>query len=140
MGSAHRDDPLERAWHRRLVVLATALVVLVGLVSSAVSGSPSTLPGIALGSPALLHLERSLVAGAATAGALIFILRGWAGYFPSKLSTSGAEYGERPSLADLSELSAAVADLRSSYMDTAQATREVLEHVAGGTNDKDDML
>jgi hypothetical protein len=78
--------------------------------------------------------ERLLVA------ALIFVLRGWAGYFPSKLSTSGAEYGERSSVADLSELSAAVADLRSSYMGTAQATREVLEHVASGTNDKDYML
>lgn len=91
-------DPLELRWHGRAVVLVTALTSLLVLVASASGGGPSVLPGIALGSPALLHLERALVVGALVAGACIFTIRGWVGYFPSKLSTTGAEYATRPSI------------------------------------------
>jgi hypothetical protein len=87
-----RLDPLERVWRGRAVVLVAGLTVLLVLAVSAAGGTPKTLPGIALGSPALLHLERALVVGAAMAGSFIFLIRGWAGYFPSKLSTTGAEY------------------------------------------------
>jgi hypothetical protein len=55
------------------------------------------------GVPGLLHVERALVLGAAMAGTLIFLVRGWAGYFPSKITTSGAEYPYRP-VDDLDEL------------------------------------
>jgi hypothetical protein len=89
---AHGTDPLEGVWHGRFVVLLTAGAVLVSLVVSAAGGTPPELPGIALDSPALLHLERALVVGAVIAGSSIFLIRGWAGYFPSKLSTTGAEY------------------------------------------------
>jgi hypothetical protein len=40
-------------------------------------------------------LERAVVVGALVAAALIFLLRGWSGYYPSKLSTTGAEYPDR---------------------------------------------
>ena len=90
-------DPLEGPWRGRMIVLAAGLTSLLVFSASAFSGAPPTVPGIALGSSALLHLERSLVVGAGIAGALIFLVRGWAGYFPSKLSTTGAEYEARPS-------------------------------------------
>jgi len=94
---AHRQgtDPLESVRHGRVVVVVIAAAVFVALVLSAAGGTPSELPGIALGSPALLHLERALIVGAAIAGSSIFLTRGWAGYFPSKLSTTGAEYADR---------------------------------------------
>jgi hypothetical protein len=89
-------DPLERVWRGRAVVLVAGLTVLLVLAVSASGGTPKTLPGIALGSPALLHIERALLVGASIAGCFIFLIRGWAGYFPSKLSTGGAEYPHRP--------------------------------------------
>jgi hypothetical protein len=87
-----RLDPLERIWRGRAVGLVAGLTVLLVFVISAKSHAPSDLPGIALGSPALLHTERALLTGAAVAVSFIFLIRGWAGYFPSKLSTTGAEY------------------------------------------------
>jgi hypothetical protein len=88
-----RTDPLERLGSRRVIVVAAVGLAAVAFIGSAASEVPVTLPGVALGSSGLLHLERSLIVGAAVAGALIFLLRGWQGYFPSKLSTNGAEYG-----------------------------------------------
>lgn len=41
--------------------------------------------------------------GSAVAGVLIFLLRGWEGYFPSKLSTSGAEYVGRSTVSDAAQ-------------------------------------
>jgi hypothetical protein len=85
-------DPLEDAGRGRAVVLVTCLSVALALTVSIASEAPSALPGIALGASALLHFERALVVGALIAGASIFLIRGWVGYFPSKISTAGAEY------------------------------------------------
>jgi len=57
----------------RIVVLLTCLTVVFSFALSCVSGAPVALPGVALGSPVLLHLERALVVGAFGAGALIFL-------------------------------------------------------------------
>ena len=91
------NDPLELRWPGRIVVLVTGLVSLLVFTASATSDAPSDLPGVALGAASVLHLERALVVGAVVAGAFIFLVRGWAGYFPSKLSTTGAEYATRAS-------------------------------------------
>jgi len=55
-------------------VLFIAGAVFVSLVLSAAGGTPTKLPGIALGSPAVLHLERALVVGAVVAGSSIFLI------------------------------------------------------------------
>lgn len=113
---AEGTDPLESAWYGRSVVLVIAGAVFVSLALSAASGTPPELPGIALGSPALLHLERALVVGAAIAGSSIFLIRGWVGYFPSKLSTTGAEYANRSTVERVEGVShvaaSAIEDLR----------------------------
>ena len=115
-----RIDPLEGIGHGRAVVLVIASAVFVALVMSAAGGTPSELPGVALGSPALLHLERALVVGAAIAGSSIFLTRGWAGYFPSKLSTTGAEYADRSTVERVEGLThvatSAIEDLRADQL------------------------
>lgn len=50
------------------------------------------MPSIALGSSLVLALERAALVGALLGLMGIFLLRGWSGYFPSKVSTTGAEY------------------------------------------------
>jgi hypothetical protein len=46
---------------------------------SATSKTPSELPGIALGSSAVLHLQRALLVGTIIACSSIFLTRGWVG-------------------------------------------------------------
>jgi hypothetical protein len=93
----HNDlDPLERRRVARAVVLisliAAGFVHWLGVDAEFHEG----LPGIALGSPFLLHAERALVLAVGITALLMFAVRGWAGYFPSKITTSGAEYPHRP--------------------------------------------
>lgn len=63
-------------------------------------------------------------------GFMIFAIRGWDGYFPSKLSTSGAEYGER-GFGDASEtsrnLGREVTDLTGDQLLLARATRKAVD-------------
>jgi hypothetical protein len=135
----HRD-PLRAPLGRRLVVIVALFTLGVAFVLSSQRDDPRRLPGVALDSPLLLDLERAAVIGAIAAGVLIFAIRGWHGYFPSKLSTSGAEYGDWSSTADLAEVNATVVALANEYVASAHATRETLERVASEISDRDDML
>jgi hypothetical protein len=132
-GSAgsRRSDPLERHQNRKLVVLVD--------------------------SPFLLDLERAVVVSGVVAVLLIFAIRGWAGYFPSKLSTTGAEYGDWPSIDDVSEggedTSGAVTEIREDQLALARATWKALSALVADIDalegrisqhrrmtDQDDML
>ncbi len=95
-----QTDPLEQSVRRRAIVVATAVLAAVTFVSSVSGDGPTALPGIALGSHLLLHVERALAVGAMAAVTLIFLMRGWEGYFPLRLSTSGAEYMTRSAASD----------------------------------------
>ena len=103
-------DPLEQRYVARAIVLialvATGLGSWLGIDGKFHDG----LPGIALGSPFLIHVERALVVGAGIAAILMFAVRGWAGYFPAKISTSGAEYFRRPALDEIVESEVAAHD------------------------------
>lgn len=144
--SLRRIDPLEGPRSRRLVVLATLAVMNVAFLLSAQRRDPDQLPGIALDSPFLLDLERAAVVGAVVASVLIFSIRGWRGYFPSKLSTGGAEYGALPSVTEVSESSeevrSALEDLKARQAALARATRQAFSRVekASDQADDDDML
>lgn len=120
-------DPLERPRVARLVVLAALLgsaLALLGLESRFHQG----LPGVALGSPFLLQVERILVVGAAVSGLLIFAIRGWAGYFPSKLSATGAEYAARAAVVDSVRNEDEIAELLAGL----DADRTALAHLLLG--------
>jgi hypothetical protein len=139
------------------VVLVAGLTAFLVLTVSAAGGVPAALPGIALGSPALLHVERALLVGASVAAGGIFVIRGWAGYFPSKLSTNGAEYGDWTRVDDVSgsseDVREEVADLWAHQLAIArmmQAVRDDLAREVGSLDvrnahrtapsDQEDML
>ena len=129
----HADpDPLERHYVARAVVLVALLMSGVASVISLGDGFRQGLPGVALGSPFLLHVERALVVGAGVAAVLIFAIRGWVGYFPS-ISTAGAEYLRRP-VVDAAfdgeiELHERLGQLRSIQESMARSTRLRLDEV-----------
>jgi hypothetical protein len=125
-----KSDPLRRRGLGRFVILATLLVAGVAFFLGAGRPDPNRLPGIALDSPFLLDLERAAVVSAVISGFMIFAIRGWDGYFPSKLSTSGAEYGER-GIGNASEtsmdLGREVRKLTRRQLSLAAATRVTLD-------------
>jgi hypothetical protein len=55
-----RIDPLETPGRRRAVVVAAGALVIGAFIGSVSSDEPTVLPGIALGSSFLLHVERAL--------------------------------------------------------------------------------
>src|SRR5680860_1283885 len=134
-----RSDPLERPRSRRLVVVAPLLGAGLAFVSSSRRRDPSELPGVALDWPLLLDLERAVIVGAIVAILMIFAIRGWRGYFPSKLSTNGAEYGHWPSAESVSrsseETSRALADLRVRQAAIARALQRAIDDLAMEMND-----
>jgi RNA polymerase sigma factor (sigma-70 family) len=71
------------------VVLA---VFVTGVVISLASGTPRSLPAVALGAALLLHLERAAVGAGLVAGLFIVMLYLLRGELPSKVSTTGVEW------------------------------------------------
>jgi hypothetical protein len=156
-GRGERADPLERRFIGKAIVLGVLVVVVVAFVFSAQRADPVHLPGVALDSPFLLDMERAAVVAALVVGAAVFLVRGWVGYFPSKLSTSGAEYPSLPgldrALSGAEEIASEISVLRERQRGTAAETREAVEeqnrridaleaHVTRleGAPDKDDRL
>jgi len=142
-GTKERTDPLERRFVGKAIVLAVLLVVVVAFAFSTRRADPVDLPGVALDSPFLLDMERAAVVAALVAGATVFSIRGWAGYFPSKLSTTGAEYegwrGVDESSGSDEELRREVAALRAHQVDFARMTYEVLDEVAADIGARGDQ-
>jgi hypothetical protein len=102
-----------------------------------VCGRAEPLPAVALDSRLVLALERTAIVGGLVAATGIFILRGWSGYFPSKVSTTGAEYAECSVLSEFARGDAATAtaivELRqrqrrfNTYLDEVASRLEKLE-------------
>lgn len=126
-------DPLERRHIARAVVLAALVAAGLTLWLGVDGEFHDGLPGIALGSPFLLHVERALALVAGIAALLMFAVRGWAGYFPSKISTGGAEYFDRSAAGEAAESWNAVYDeidrLNATYRGLAGSTQARLDEV-----------
>jgi hypothetical protein len=80
-------DPLLRRWRGWLVVIS--VVSLAGFTTSVLYGTPAKLPGVALGFPLLLHLERAAALLAALAGVAVFAYMTSLGHLPSQLGNIG---------------------------------------------------
>lgn len=134
-------DPLEERFVGKAIVLGLLLIIVAAFEISTRQADPARLPGVALGSPFLLDMERALVAAALVVSAAVFLIRGWAGYFPSKLSTTGAEYREWPSVSNVSvgseDLRMEVADLRAHQLAVSVATQAALDGLAAEVRAQD---
>jgi hypothetical protein len=82
-GSDPSSGLLLRRWRGWLVVVPGIYVG--GLVASVLYGTPTKLPGVALGFPALLHLERAGAVLAAVSGVAIFAYMTSLGHLPSQV-------------------------------------------------------
>jgi hypothetical protein len=74
------------------LAIALVLLIVTAVLVSLVEGSPDRLPGVALGSPVLLHVERA-AAFFAIVVAIVSVLReAWRGRLPTQLTTAGLAY------------------------------------------------
>ena len=110
--------------HRALasaVVVALAVCVTVTLSE----GRPRHLPGVALGSPVLLHAERALALFAVIVAMLSIGVQAARGRLPIELSTSGLRY--EAEAAD--RAAAAVAELQEQYDDLLAVVDELADRL-----------
>jgi len=98
---------------RRLLALAVVAGLAACVVVTLIEGTPSQLPGVALGSPVLLHAERVLALLAVVVALLSIGVQAARGRLPVELSTSGLRY--EAEAAD--RAAAAVAELQEQYDD-----------------------
>lgn len=77
----------------RLLLGSLAVLGIAGALTLAlVGGRPATLPGVALGSPALLYIERATATFTAYVLGLVIVVRAFDGELPSELR--GVRYGD----------------------------------------------
>jgi RNA polymerase sigma factor (sigma-70 family) len=84
----------------RSLAIAVALVLVGAFVMSLFYGTPSKLPGIAMGWPLLLHILRACLAAVLVGAVAVVIMQLWRGELPSKVSTAGIEWPESVTRAD----------------------------------------
>jgi hypothetical protein len=75
--------------HRLTLLL---LLLFAALVVSVAQGAPEDLPGVALGSDALLHVERAAAFFAIVVAVLSVLAQSARGRLPTQFSTSGLAY------------------------------------------------
>jgi hypothetical protein len=105
------------------LALPLALLLAAALAVSLLEGAPDRLPGVALGSDVLLHVERS---GAifAIVVAIISVLREAAkGRLPTQLTTGGLAYDADAAAADAAEhLQVQLDEVRAQLQQLAEVT------------------
>lgn len=90
---------------RRRLAISLIAVLVAALAASLVDGTPARLPGVALGSAVLVHLERAVAVLAISVAVLSVLAQAARGHLPTQLTTAGLAY-ESDMTAD------AVADLQ----------------------------
>jgi hypothetical protein len=98
---------------RHVLAIAALAALAVCVTVTLIEGRPRHLPGVALGSPVLLHAERALALFAVTVAMLSIGLHAARGRLPIELSTSGLRY--EAEAADRAAV--AVAELQEQYDD-----------------------
>jgi hypothetical protein len=100
-----------RKW--RLLAASVAVLVVAADCVSVAEGTPRMLPGVALGSPVLLHAERVLALVGVVVAAVSVLAQAARGRLPIELSTTGLRY--EAEAAD--DTAAAVAQLQDQFDD-----------------------
>jgi len=98
---------------RRMLGAGVAVLLVAVILVSMIEGTPGVLPGVALGSPVLLHAERVLALVGVVIAALSVLAQAVRGRLPVELSTSGLRY--EAEAAD--DAAAAVAELQDQLDD-----------------------
>ena len=110
---------------RRVLAIAALAALAVCVTVTLIEGRPRHLPGVALGSPVLLHAERALALFAVTVAMLSVGVQAARGRLPIELSTSGLRY--EAEAAD--RAAAAVAELQEQYDDLLAVVDELADRL-----------
>jgi hypothetical protein len=102
-------------WWRPIPAL---VLLLIAVMLSAAAGTPSELPGVALGWPLLLHLERAVVLVAGLGLVVLVGARATMGQFPFRLGQ--IEYAMEQMTAELD----GTAQAQDELLDALEATTE----------------
>lgn len=114
------DTPPDKALPRKRLGSFVFLLLAVALAGSLAGGIPKSLPGVALGSPALLYAERTVAFFAALLLALVVLVRAFQGRLPSELSGRGVKYAEREATEEIRDTTAtALEGLEVAYRELA---------------------
>jgi hypothetical protein len=105
-------------------------LLVLALVLGFVGGHADPLPGAALGSPLVLHLERSVAIFAGLFLGLLVVSHAFRGELPTELSGRGVTYASRDG----------VDALRSELRETLAELRTINEEHAGAIDDLDARL
>jgi hypothetical protein len=98
---------------RRILGVSIAVLLMTAVCVSVLEGTPRTLPGVALGSPVLLHAERALALVAVVIAAASVLVQAGRGRLPVELTTTGLRY----EAAAADDTAAAVAQLQDQLDD-----------------------
>jgi hypothetical protein len=107
-----------------------AVLVAAAVALSFTDAIPGKLPGVALGSPAILRLERIAAAMAVLLVAFTLVIRAFQGDLPVELSGRGVKWTPRETTERIQgETAIAVQEIRQSVSDLRDATAETFEEV-----------
>jgi RNA polymerase sigma factor (sigma-70 family) len=106
----------------RVLSVLLSLTFIAAFVLCVMNDAPTTLPGVAMDSPLLLHAMRAAVAAALVIAVAVVVLRLWQGELPTKLSTTGAEWA--------APLAAPARDVQDQLLTVEQESRAAVEELA----------
>jgi hypothetical protein len=110
---------------RRVLTVAVIGTLVACVAITLIEGRPRQLPGVALGSPVLLHAERALALTSVVVAMLSIGAQAARGRLPIEMSTSGLRY--EAETAD--RAAAAVAELQEQYDDLLAVVDELADRL-----------
>ncbi len=110
------------------LTLALLVLLIAAVIVSLVEGTPTDLPGVALGSPVLLHAIRAIALFALGLGVLTVLARAATGALPTQLSSTGIAYENDQ------ELTAAVAELQDQVAQIDSGLEELARRLDADTD------
>jgi hypothetical protein len=109
---------------RRSLALSLIAILTAALAASLLEGTPARLPGVALGSALLVHLERTVAVLAISVAVLSVLAQAARGHLPTQLTTAGLVYEAGATAAAVAQLQDQVGRLRRDVESLGDMTLE----------------
>ena len=109
----------------RALAWSAASLAAASIAATLVEGTPRDLPGVALGSPVLLHAERALAVLGVVVAMVSILVQAARGRLPVELSASGLRYEAEAA----EDAATAAADLQEQLDDLSGTVLAIAERV-----------
>lgn len=114
------------------LALPLSLLLLAAFAGSLIEGAPGRLPGVALGSTVLLHVERTAALFGVAVALLSVLAQAARGRLPTQLSTAGLAYD-----ADVTDAVESAVEYLQGQVDRLQASLDRLGQHVVDSKEKD---